>query len=140
MNAPQLTSLASPAMATRPPLTVLQATPAKSPGYGLLVVDDEPYVRDVLNIATRQRGFATFLAAGGLEALELYWRYRRTIDVVLMDVRMPGLDGPHTLSALLDLEPHLCCCFMSGDTGPYTQKMIGELGVAAVIRKPFRLD
>jgi CheY-like chemotaxis protein len=46
-----------------------------------------------------------WLAAGGQEALDLYQRHREAIDVVLLDVRMPGLDGPQTLAALRALNP-----------------------------------
>jgi CheY-like chemotaxis protein len=103
--------------------------------YGILVVDDEPGVRGVLNIAMRQQGFAMWVATNGQEALDLYWRHHKTIDVVLMDVRMPGLDGPQTLAALQQLNPQIRCCFMSGDLGCYTAERLQNLGAAAVLRE-----
>jgi CheY-like chemotaxis protein len=87
----------------------------------------------------RQQGFAVWLAAGGGEALDLYRRHRRAIDVVLMDVRMPGLDGPQTLAAIQELNPQVRCCFMSGGLGSYTERGLRDLGAAALIGKPFRL-
>ncbi len=57
---------------------------------GLLVVDDDAGVRGVLYGWMRLQGFAVWLAADGREALELYRRHRVSIDVVLLDVRMPG--------------------------------------------------
>jgi CheY-like chemotaxis protein len=41
-------------------------------------------------------GFDVWLAANGWEAIHLYRKHRDSIDVVLLDVRMPGLDEPHT--------------------------------------------
>jgi CheY-like chemotaxis protein len=104
---------------------------------GVLVVDDEAGVRGVLKVWMRQQGFVVWVAANGQEALDLYWRHHHSIDVVLMDVRMPGLDGPQTLAALQQLNPQLRCCFMSGDLGCYTLETLQDLGAAAVLRKPF---
>jgi CheY-like chemotaxis protein len=115
-----------------------EAGPAAPRKRGILVVDDDADVRFVLGVALRQEGYATWLAANGLEALDLYWRNSRTIDLVLLDVRMPGLDGPQTLAALRDLNPRIHCCFLTGDFGGYSGGELGDLG-AAVLLKPFRL-
>jgi len=107
--------------------------------YGILVVDDEDYVRDVLDVGLRQRGFAVWLAASGREAIDAYGCHRQDIDVVLMDVRMPRVDGPRTLAALQELNPKIRCCFMTGDLGSYTEEGLRGLGAATVLTKPFRL-
>jgi CheY-like chemotaxis protein len=106
---------------------------------GVLVVDDEACIRKLLEAGLRQEGLAVWLAASGQEALDLYRRHRDAIDVVLLDVRMPGLDGPQTLAALQELNPQVCCCFMSGGLGSYTGEGLRDLGAAAVLPKPFRL-
>ena len=106
---------------------------------GILVVEDEEGIRAVLDIALRQQGFTVWLARSGQEGIELYRRHRETIGMVLLDVHMPGLDGPHTLAALQELEPRISCCFMSGDLGHYTHRQLCSLGAATVIRKPFPL-
>ena len=87
--------------------------------YGILVVDDEHHLRGVLGHSMRRQGFAVWLAADGHEALALYRRHRAAIDVVLLDVHMPGPDGPRTLAALRGLNPQLRCWFMSGDLGSF---------------------
>ncbi len=114
-------------------------SPATARTFGILIVDDEACVRRVLSIAMRQLDFAVWLAADGQEALELYRRHRAAIDVVLMDVVMPGLDGPKTLAALQNLDPQIRCCFMGGDLGSYTEWQLSNLSAAAVLRKPFGL-
>jgi CheY-like chemotaxis protein len=106
---------------------------------GILAVDDKWCVRGLLDEGLRQQGFALWLAADGQEALDLYQQHARAIDVALLDVRMPDLDGPQTLAALREINPHVCCGFMSGDLGRYTERELYDLGAAAVIRKPFRL-
>jgi CheY-like chemotaxis protein len=117
-----------------------EAPPAAPRTPGVLVVDDEGCVRGVLGIGMRRAGFAVWLAADGREALDLYRRHRESIDVVLLDVLMPGLDGPQTLAALRELNPQIRCCFMSGDLGGYTEERLRRLGAAAILQKPFRLD
>ncbi len=106
---------------------------------GVLVVDDQRAVRDVIQAGLQQEGFALWLAADGWEAVDLYGSHREAIDVVLLDIRMPGLDGPHTLAALRGLNPRVCCCFMTGDPGAYSRQDLQDLGAATVLAKPFRM-
>jgi CheY-like chemotaxis protein len=112
---------------------------ALAPGPGVLVVDDEECVRKVLDAGLRQEGFAVWLAADGGVALDLYRRHRQSIDVVLLDVRMPRLDGRHTLAALQRLNPQIRCCFMSGDLGNETEERLLKLGAVVVLSKPFQM-
>src|SRR5258707_982092 len=108
--------------------------------YGILVVDDEGAIRSVLNDGMRQKGFSVWVAASGKEALDLYRRHFKAIDVILLDVRMPGLDGPQTLAALRELSPEIRACFMTGELGEYTEEGLCGMGeAAAVFLKPFHL-
>ena len=106
---------------------------------GVLVIDDDEAVRAVLQIALGAHGFAVWLAGDGREGAVVYRKHAAVIDLLLLDVRMPGWDGPRTLAAIRALAPHVRCCFMSGDTGAYTEQALLELGAAAVFHKPFRL-
>src|SRR5947209_3683264 len=83
-------------------------------------------------------GYAVRLARNGTEAVELYRRHRDDIDLVLLDVQMGGLDGPHTLAALQAVNPEVRCVFMSGHTGVYSAEDLRAMGAADVIGKPFR--
>ncbi len=107
---------------------------------GVLVVDDEHLVRTLLQLGLERDGFDVWLASDGREAIRLYRKHRDRIDVVLLDVRMPGLDGPQTLDALRGLDPKVLVCLMSGDLGDYQPDELRRRGAAHVIAKPFRLD
>jgi CheY-like chemotaxis protein len=107
---------------------------------GVLVVDDEHLVRVMLQLSLERSGFDVWLACNGREAIHLYRTHRDHVSVVLLDVRMPGLDGPATLDALRDLNPDVRVCFMSGDTGAYEPEALRKRGAAHVIAKPFRLE
>ncbi len=106
---------------------------------GLLVVDDDEGILAFLGVGLRTSGFAVWLASNGREGVDVYREHGPVIDVLLLDVRMPGWDGPETLSAIRAIAPDLPCCFMSGDTGHYTEAELLDLGAIAVLQKPFRL-
>ena len=67
---------------------------------GVLVVDDDPHVRNLLGLALPRFGFTAWLAAGAEEALALSREHRGEVALALLDVVMPGPDGPATLLAL----------------------------------------
>ena len=105
----------------------------------ILLVEDDADVRRFLELFLSRASFRVRPAQSGEQALGLYAEHRGTIDLVLLDVRMPGLDGPQTLAALREVAPRVRCCFMTGDPGGYTEEGLRALGRAAVVRKPFRL-
>jgi CheY-like chemotaxis protein len=104
----------------------------------VLLVDDEPAVRRILGMALARGGLGVRLAASGREAVEVYRDQWRAIDLVLLDVLMPGgLDGVDTLAALREINPGVRCCFMSGDTGCYPVHKLLAMGAVDVLFKPF---
>jgi DNA-binding NtrC family response regulator len=107
--------------------------------YEILIADDEAPLLGVLKIGMQQRGFRVWLAGSGRDAVEIYRRRREAVDMVLLDVRMPGLDGVQTLAAIQAINPHVRCCFMSGDIGDYTEERLLAMGAIAIIPKPFQL-
>ncbi len=107
---------------------------------GVLVVDDEHLVRIVVQLGLERDGFNVWLASNGREAIDLYREQREHIDVVLLDVRMPGLDGPATLDALRSFNPDVQVCFMSGDTGGCDPEKLRQRGAAHFIAKPFHVN
>ena len=74
-----------------------------APVASVLVVDDEPLIRDTLAEYLGQEGFAVAACASGEEALELAGG--RRFDVVLCDVQLPGMDGLELLDRLRQLSP-----------------------------------
>jgi CheY-like chemotaxis protein len=70
----------------------------------------------------------------------LYQNHPGVIRTVLLDIRMPGLDGPATLEALRTLDPQVCCYFLSGDFGGYDTEELLQRGARGVLRKPFRVE
>jgi CheY-like chemotaxis protein len=102
-------------------------------------VDDDPDVRTLLQVLLQEDGYAVWLTSDGYQAVKAYRGNRQDIDLVLMDVRMPGMDGPQTLAALQQFDPQLRCCFMTGDLGRYTERELLDRGAKCILYKPFRL-
>jgi CheY-like chemotaxis protein len=105
----------------------------------VLVVDDDAAVRRLLDLGLRYHGFQVCIAANGPEAIELYENHSDSIDLVLLDVKMPGLDGPGTLRALAQVNPQVRSAFMSGYAGHYSEDELLRRGARYVFRKPFDL-
>jgi CheY-like chemotaxis protein len=97
-------------------------------------------VRVMVQLGLEHNGFDVWLASNGQEAIRRYRTHRDCIDVVLLDIRMPGLDGPATMRALRLLNRNVLVCFMSGDMGGYDPEELRRSGAAHVIAKPFHLN
>ncbi len=76
----------------------VQAIPENMRGHTVLVIDDEPAVRDVLENYISKLGYTVFSAEGGEEGLQKAAALKP--DVITLDVMMPGMDGWKTLSKL----------------------------------------
>ena len=115
-----------------------QGCGASARNPGILIADDMALILTLLKFELESRGFKVWLAVDGDDALDLYRRHRDEIDLVLLDVQMPGLDGPHTLEAIQRLNPHVVAGFMLGNSDIYTEEELLNRGAAWVFRKPFR--
>jgi CheY-like chemotaxis protein len=97
-------------------------------------------MRLMIRLALERSGYRVIMATNGLEAVDIYRRHGADIAAVVLDVQMPDMGGPHTLDALLELDPHVRACFVSGDTGKYAPRDLIQRGALAVLFKPFRLN
>jgi CheY-like chemotaxis protein len=108
--------------------------------WKILVVDDDPDIRRIAALALeRLGGFQVELASGAEEALELI--ARELPDVVLLDVSMPGRDGPATLLALRALPgaERIAVVFFTATSSEEEAARLCALGAVGVIAKPFEL-
>lgn len=110
------------------------------PAPGVLVVDDEPLLLNLLELVLRRQGFHVFACNSGKTAVDTYRRHSHEIHVVLLDVCMPGLDGVATLAELRHLNPGVRACFMSGYTQRYSVEELLALGAVRFFDKPFEIQ
>jgi len=104
----------------------------------ILFVDDEPDIRTVASLALDEVGGLTVKAcAGGAEAIEEVVAFRP--DLILLDVMMPGMDGPATLKKFREM-PDVCdtpAIFFTAKTQKSDIDKLQQLGAVSVLRKPF---
>src|SRR5512132_1138704 len=100
----------------------------------VLLVDDEKNIQLTLSRALSMEGYAVEVAGGGREALEKIAAL--PVDVVVMDVRMPGLDGISVLAKARETRPELPVVIMSGHGSIETVRSAFRLGAFDYLEKP----
>jgi two-component system cell cycle sensor histidine kinase/response regulator CckA len=110
--------------------------PAAGPGT-VLVIDDEPGIRDVAERILLRHGYDVIIATDADEARSFVVRHIGVIDLVLSDVIMPGCNGPELIDQLREVRPDLRVLFMSGYTGTElaTRSSMGD--EYTLLEKPF---
>ena len=104
----------------------------------ILVVDDELFVRELLLEFLSIQGYEVSLAESGEKAIELV--YTQPADVVLLDLKMSGMDGIETLKQIRKTSPNTLAIIMTGY--PTVESSIEALrhGACDYVIKPFKLN
>jgi len=105
----------------------------------ILVVDDEPVIVRLLRDYLDQMGYSVFTAETGEEAMDLYQKETGEIDLIILDLDMPGMGGKKCLKALKELDPHVRVVVASGYFTPMEQEELMDLGATDIIKKPYKL-
>ena len=103
----------------------------------ILVVDDESDVRELLRKFLTRRGYEVDTASDGMAAIEAIRDNHP--DIVLLDIRLPKIDGLSVLRRLRDDADDVAIITMSGIADEDTARQSLELGAADFITKPFNL-
>lgn len=106
---------------------------------GLLIVDPDPRTRDALARGMEGHGWRVWAAGDGAAAVETYRQCGDRIDVVLVDLQLPGLQGARVLAELDQLNPDLARCAMSADVTPYTACAFRRLSDTPLFTKPLNV-
>jgi CheY-like chemotaxis protein len=105
----------------------------------VLLVDDEESVRAIGSEMLRELGFRVVTAEDGRDAVEVF-KSINDIDIVILDLTMPHMDGEQCFRELRQLKPGLKVIMSSGfNQQEVTQRFIGK-GLAGFIQKPYRLS
>ncbi len=102
----------------------------------VLVVDDEEMIRRLLEQVIITMGHQALVAADGRKALEIYQQQGEDIDLVLMDLTMPRLDGKKTFHALKRINPGVQVIMMSGFGEDAAMNQFIGMGIRGFIQKP----
>lgn len=103
----------------------------------VLVVDDEPGIRELISDALSERGCAVSCAENGVEAVARVAESHS--DIVFLDIRMPKGDGMTALREIRKLWPELPVILITGGADSETMKNAFQMGASACLIKPFSI-
>jgi len=129
---------ASSAPVKAPPPDTTLTTPVRGGHETILVVEDEPVLRDMAHLILQDCGYQVLEAASGAEALQLWERQSDAINLVVTDVVMPGgMSGRELAVKLMAARPRLKIIFTSGYNVEETNTDFFRRGGAIFLQKPY---
>jgi len=105
----------------------------------ILLVDDEDTIWDVIIDMLRELGYSVILAANGREAVEIYRENPGAIDLVILDMLMPELDGAGAFAAIREADPNAKVLLSSGYISEEDVREVLEAGAVGFLQKPYRM-
>lgn len=109
-----------------------------SPVARVLAVDDDPMILELLGAVLTPRGYEIVTAQNGGDALALL--ESSPVDVVLLDVGMPGVDGMSTLRRIREVHPALPVIMLTGNVDPAVGRDSLQRGAFDYVTKPMDFD
>jgi two-component system response regulator AtoC len=109
-----------------------------TPHERILVVDDEEQMRDLLAKILERKGYQVSVCGDGTDALAFL--EREPVDLVVTDVRMPGLNGMEALRAIKELNPEIVVIIMTAFGSIDQAVQAVKEGAYDYINKPFKID
>src|SRR6266852_5194872 len=103
----------------------------------ILVIDDEQGIRDLLDTLLRRKGYDVIVAESGQKGLECFRRERP--DVLVLDLKMPGMDGLTVLRQIRSLDPIMPVIILTGAGTAETEQRVRAMGVTEYVEKEFSL-
>jgi len=104
-----------------------------------LLVDDEDFIIDVGEKLLKKIGYKVLTAKSGKEAIEIYKKNKDGIDIVILDMIMPGMGGGETFDLLKKINPGIKVLLSTGYSLDGQAAEILERGCSGFIQKPFRM-
>ena len=103
----------------------------------ILVVDDEASVREVVSDILAMQDIKTILATDGRDGIEKFEQHSAEIDLVLLDMKMPVMNGEEAFYALRELDPRLKILISSGYHEPEITNRLLRQGPTRFLAKPY---
>lgn len=120
--------------------TITGETIPSGRGELILVVDDEATIREVTKATLENYNYRVITASDGLEALAIYAQQPQSIEVVLMDLIMPEMDGLTAMRALKKINPQVKLIITSGLASKEQVTIAESIGIKAFLTKPYSAE
>jgi len=106
----------------------------------VLVIDDDETVRNVTTALLENLGYKVLCAESGAEGIDLYKTHQQEIDLIMLDLVMPEMNGEETFSNLRKIDPDATVLIISGFDAEESVAGLIEAGAAGFLQKPFHLN
>jgi two-component system cell cycle sensor histidine kinase/response regulator CckA len=106
----------------------------------VLLIDDDEMVVDVGELILNNSGYDVVSAKSGKEAIDVYKENHGRIDMVILDMILPDMDGGDTYDRLKEINPGIKVLLASGYDKDYQGSDIMERGCDGFIQKPFNMN
>jgi PAS domain S-box-containing protein len=108
-------------------------------GELILVVDDEPPIREITKTSLVNYNYKVLTARDGVEAFSLYDLHKDEIDLILMDIQMPSISGLNAIRILRQMNPSVKIIVISGLASNRKLLEDNDIGVQAFLSKPYTI-
>lgn len=105
----------------------------------ILIIDDEEMIREIAHDMLDHLGYNIILAANGEEAIEIFQEKNHCIDLVLVDLIMPKMNGIICLQKLKEINKDIPIVVASGLTEVSKKKSVLEMGAHDYLEKPYSI-
>ncbi|HSD29239.1 MAG TPA: PAS domain S-box protein, partial [Vicinamibacteria bacterium] len=120
------------------PTELVPAPPSRRRGITVLLVDDEEAVVEMVGEVLEQDGFEVLRTKDGSRGVAVFRANQARVDVVLLDLSMPGLSGEETYRRLREIDPGVRVILSSGYDADEAKGRFGASPPAGFIQKPYR--
>lgn len=106
----------------------------------VLIIDDEELVIEICEMMLLRLGHRVFKANSGFEALNIFEDHKNQIDLVILDMYMPEMNGQQLVGELRQIDHHVKVLLSSGGLTDLEEKEIINRGFNGFIRKPYSMN
>lgn len=121
------------------PVSEPTSTPQKGNGR-ILLIDDEDLILDITTHLLENLGYSVVTRKDGIEAIDYVEQHIGQIDLILLDIIMPRLDGKGAFMKIKDIAPEIPVLISSGFSPNETVQIMLENGAKAFLKKPYKLS
>jgi len=104
----------------------------------VLIIDDEEIIRQLGSKILERAGYKVIISSSGDEGLELYHQHHEEIDVAILDISMPGLNGIETMLKIKEEFPEARILISTGHSIDSNLAGYIEQGMCDILQKPYR--
>ncbi len=123
------------------PVLKIKTGEEEKPDKGsILIIDDEIEIQKLLFKSLSKKGYKIYQALNGNEGIELLNNYKNQIDLVILDILMPGISGTKVLSEINEKYPELPVLIISGYTEENLESFLSHLKYWDFMMKPFSMS